>query len=263
MSQHVIKRSASVSALKTDAHLAGSPSVYGRSGEHDKAGGVVFVKIDGTGQSFQAVNPPRCLPGNCCLAYIPIPAHLLRRPGRILHTDLAPLPVGIQVSGALGQSLGMGIHPPDIRQACSRQSQKGVAHRQAYLRNNIDLVPHQKIVVVAHRPCGRILYGQDPVIRPSLLHLHHGILHGGNVVQAGFLPKILKGGSVAIGSFHPLICHPSPLLLNCLHRAKSCIFPFIPHKAVLHPPAHRHNLGKQFLQISFCKIILRRILQGF
>ena len=40
--------------------------------------------------------------------------YLLGSACRVLHAELGPLPVGIQVPGTLHQRLGMGIHPFDV-----------------------------------------------------------------------------------------------------------------------------------------------------
>ena len=148
-----------------------------------------------------------------------------------------------------------------LLKAAARHAQEGVLDRQENLRHNVVVVLDQQVVIVAHRPGGGILDGQDAVVRPPFLHGPHGLLPGLDVEQFPVLPEILHGRLVAVGAFHALVHHPGPLRGDAVNPGKAGVrrLPVLRQQPVLQPAADGHQLSEE-LPRPLAVILLGHVL---
>ena len=250
--------------FKAEAHLSRIPAIHRFGGNDNKAGHIVLIIINGRRQHLQAVKAARNLAGYGGLVSLSIGSDLAGRHRRVLHADLTPLLVAVQIFAALHQRLGMRIHGLNIIQPRLWKPQKSMSHPQLGFRHNIVGMLHQQIIVVAHCPGGGILNGKYRVVGSSLLHLHHGVLPAGNVIHRRIRSEKLDGRPVAVSALHPLINHPDSFLFQGIHRAKAQLqsLPVFRQILVLALAANGHQLREKLPHRLAVKVPFRHFLQS-
>ena len=148
MRQHAVQCSALVLGFQNNRNFARVPEEHLAVCHDNKTGRVVVGIIDPLRQNLQPVCLRRILRADGCLRCVLILRHLLGGIGIVLHADLLPLRMLIQVVLALHQGLRMGIHRADALQRCARNTHQAVPDRDDLLADNVILEFKEKVVIL-------------------------------------------------------------------------------------------------------------------
>jgi hypothetical protein len=151
---------------------------------------------------------------------MPVPALLdhLDAAGGVIGGQHLDTLEGAQGVLALGQGLRVRVHPLDLLQAHAGVRDQAVRHAQVVLRDDVQVVLEQQVIVPVDAPRQRVLHRHHAIGVRAVLHALKDLVKAIAGHRLDVCPKQRQGGLFAVGARLSLEPHP----LAQIHQDAAC-----------------------------------------